>query len=94
MQFAILVPLMLAPLICALLWAQDKAARRSGVMTRAQRGLRDALRTAAAEMDFVGLVLVAASLALILVPLGIVPERGNNWEHGSLVRAACNLRLR
>lgn len=71
---------MLAPLICALLWAQSKTARpRRG-------GITATLRTAAGEMDFVGLLLVAASLALILIPLGIV---GNDeWEHGSLVRSS------
>ncbi|KLT45268.1 MFS general substrate transporter [Cutaneotrichosporon oleaginosum] len=77
-QFALVVPLMLAPLIIALL--SQKRER-----LRPQHNLGTALRAAAAEMDFVGLVLVAASLALILVPLGIVPADNNNWEHTTLI---------
>jgi MFS family permease len=75
-QFAVVVPLMLAPLIAALLAQRKDRPHR--------HGLGAALRAAAADMDFVGLVLVAASLALILVPLGIVPAQDNNWEHGTL----------
>ncbi|GMK55556.1 hypothetical protein CspeluHIS016_0206120 [Cutaneotrichosporon spelunceum] len=76
-QFAVVVPAMLAPLIAALL-AQGKSRTHVGY------GIAN-LRAAAADMDFMGLVLVAASLTLILVPLGIVPAPDNNWDHNTLI---------
>lgn len=38
-----------------------------------------------AEMDFVGLLLVAASLALILLPLGLAPRATRGWRTPSMV---------
>ncbi|BEJ15902.1 hypothetical protein CspHIS471_0505070 [Cutaneotrichosporon sp. HIS471] len=78
-QFALVVPIMLAPLIVTLL-SQGKSNRNRNH----EFGL-SSLRDAAADMDFVGLILVAASLALILVPLGIVPAPDNNWDHSTLI---------
>lgn len=39
-------------------------------------------------MDFIGLLLIGASLALILLPLGLAPETRSEWAHGGLLGTA------
>ena len=105
-QFAILVPISLAPLIFSLLWAQHKAKRlldRSqayrprSVHKKYATFLRDLIHSdprswsrqivnACAEMDFIGLLLIAASLALFLLPLGLAPMSKQGWGNPTMVR--------
>lgn len=40
---------------------------------------------ACADMDFLGLLLIAASLALILLPLGLAPTSKDGWRTPSMV---------
>ncbi|TYJ53742.1 hypothetical protein B9479_005650 [Cryptococcus floricola] len=87
-MFAILVPVSLAPIIVALLWAQNKAKKQ--MMIKYSRppitkGWLVTIRDACWEMDFVGLVLIAASLALILLPLGLAPSASKGWKTPSMI---------
>lgn len=45
-----------------------------------------AIHDACVEMDLVGLFLIAASLALILLPLGLAPKEKQGWKTPSMVR--------
>ncbi|KAF5326811.1 hypothetical protein D9619_005127 [Psilocybe cf. subviscida] len=68
-MFAILVPTTLSPLIVTLLWA----ARR----------LR--LRTTASRLDVVGLLLIGASTALILLPITLSKTAKGGWNNASMI---------
>jgi hypothetical protein len=46
-----------------------------------------ACKEALVEIDFFGLLLIAASLALILLPLGLAPKSPQGWQSPSMVRA-------
>ena len=39
-------------------------------------------------MDFIGLLLVATSLALVLLPLGLAPTASKGWKTPSMVSVA------
>lgn len=67
---------MLAPLIALLLWSQRS------------KGSSRTLLSACNDMDITGVLLAAASLGLILLPLGIAPETRSDWAHGSLLGLA------
>lgn len=88
-MFVILVPAALTPLISTLLWAEKKAKklgiipagqRRDGDVTDksfAQRCLR-----VVSQLDLVGLVLLGAAVALLLLPLTLSQTVGNQWRNG------------
>lgn len=40
---------------------------------------------AAYDMDFIGLLLISASLALLLLPMGLAPSLRHNWWNPSMV---------
>lgn len=44
-----------------------------------------ACKEALVEIDFFGLLLIAASLALILLPLGLAPKSPQGWDSRSMV---------
>jgi len=44
-----------------------------------------ACKEALVEIDFFGLLLIAASLALILLPLGLAPKSPQGWDSPSMV---------
>lgn len=86
-MFAILMPATLLPLMTTLLWAQwkgKKILKRRGV-----RALKEPffarLKRALQEMDFIGLVLVGTSLALILLTFGLVYKAKNEWKNPSMI---------
>jgi len=92
-MFAILVPVCVLPVVGTLLWAQHKAKKlevlkptklESAIKTRPLQSLRLFF----AEMDAIGLILVAASLSLLLLPLGLTNRTGSldGWkEPGNIV---------
>lgn len=92
-MFAILVPLALAPLIITLLWAENKA-KKLGIIAAALRNrthppeasikltfLRECLHTAD-KLDAVGLALLGAAVALILLPLTLSKDTRGQWRSG------------
>lgn len=56
------------------------------------RSWKQAINDALIEMDFQGLLLMAASLALILLPLGLAPAADQGWKNPIMV-STCSLSL-
>lgn len=86
-MFAILMPVTLLPVIISLLWAQWK-----GKKILKQRGVRAVqesravrFKRALVEMDFVGLILLATSLALILLTFALVYNAKGQWKNASMI---------
>ncbi|WWC66478.1 uncharacterized protein I206_100380 [Kwoniella pini CBS 10737] len=86
-MFAILVPVALAPIIVTLFWAQWKAKKviPAKASPNARKPWSVVIRDAALEMDLAGLILIAASLALILLPLGLAPAAKGQWKNASMI---------
>ncbi|KII88069.1 hypothetical protein PLICRDRAFT_176809 [Plicaturopsis crispa FD-325 SS-3] len=99
-MFAILVPVSLFPLITVLLWAENKAKKlglleaalqreRDGAEDSTTGGLRPTLgsrlQTLAEQLDLVGLILLGAAVALILLPLTLSQTVHAGWKNGSIV---------
>lgn len=86
-MFAIIMPCTLLPLILSLLWAQWK-----GKKILEQRGVRalkqsraSRLLQALKDMDFIGLVLLGTSLALILLTFALVYKAKSQWKNPSMI---------
>lgn len=85
-MFAILVPVCLSPIVIALLWAQRKARRMHKLNTGSALKLqRTSVIRSITELDLVGLILVALSLALILLPLTLAAAAKNGWRNASMI---------
>jgi hypothetical protein len=89
-MFAILIPVSLSPLIITLLWAERKAkhlgivkpsggsaAHRSG-----NHGIIKKVISISNELDLVGLVLLGAAVALLLLPLTLSTTVKDGWKNG------------
>ena len=84
-MFAILVPASLSPLIITLYWAERKAKRL---------GLAPAMSAFAGatwkqrtwnfieQLDLIGLILLGAAVALILLPLTLSQTAKGGWDNG------------
>ena len=91
-MFAILVPAALSPLIVTLAWAERKAKKLGLVPAPAPapevertinaRVVRPAW-TFAQQLDLVGLLLIGASTALILLPLTLAEGAKGGWHNGT-----------
>ncbi|KAK4688897.1 MFS transporter, SIT family, siderophore-iron:H+ symporter, partial [Tremellales sp. Uapishka_1] len=91
-MFAILIPVSLLPIIITLLWAQIKAKRLHKIhysRPPVKQNWFRAVYNVCLEMDLVGLILIACSLALILLPLGLAPEAKNGWKNPSMLAMIC-----
>ncbi|KAH8083649.1 major facilitator superfamily domain-containing protein [Filobasidium floriforme] len=89
-MFAILVPACLAPIVGVMFWAQIKAKKMYKNEIAAARALPrkpigTILYNIANEMDLIGLILVAASLALILLPFTLAPLADGKWNNPSMI---------
>ncbi|KAI9315575.1 major facilitator superfamily domain-containing protein [Dichotomocladium elegans] len=90
-MFAILVPACLAPVIFSLLYGQYKAKKLNLLQVESDPNKNilkhpaKALTICAKEMDIPGLILVAAALALILLPLGLASGASRGWQTPSMI---------
>jgi MFS family permease len=87
-QFAVIVPICLIPVIGSLMWAQNKAkkqlkAARGGHHISTKTRLQNAWKSFQ-ELDIIGLVLVATSLALILLPLTLAANVPGGWRNNTM----------
>jgi hypothetical protein len=57
------------------------------------RSWKTACKEALVEIDFFGLLLIAASLALILLPLGLAPKSPQGWGNPSMVLSSLRLEM-
>ncbi|KZP28418.1 MFS general substrate transporter [Athelia psychrophila] len=93
-MFAILIPAALAPLIITLLWAEGKA-KRLGIVEARSAAAKDQanahisvfqrLARLSAQMDIIGLILIAAAVALILLPLTLSQTAKGGWNNASMI---------
>lgn len=93
-MFAIMVPVCLTPIIFTLLWGQHKA-RKAALLAQAHnpaprvrfslRWLGSTVLHFVQECDALGLILVAAALALILLPLGLAKTASRGWQTPSMI---------
>ena len=88
-MFAILVPATLLPLIITLFWAEWKA-KKLGILddivssVKKPTGLGsivDKTKTVISQLDAIGLVLLAAGVSLILLPLTLSQTASNGWNN-------------
>ncbi|KAL7412825.1 major facilitator superfamily domain-containing protein [Mrakia frigida] len=92
-MFAILVPVCVLPIVFTLLWAQRQAKKLELLKpTKLEEAIKtkplQSIKVFFAEMDAIGLILVAASLSLLLLPLGLTNRTGSldGWkEPGNIV---------
>lgn len=73
-----------------MLWAQIKAKKLYSTQIqahqhKARKPIGTVLKSIAKEMDFIGLILVAASLALILLPFTLAPLADGGWNNPSMI---------
>ena len=97
-MFAILVPATLLPLILTLFWAENKA-KKIGLVEQqlAADGVHiDLVSTkkatwpqwiyrTAGQLDVIGLLLLGAGVALILLPLTLANSASNGWKNRKAV---------
>lgn len=82
-MFVILVPLCLSPLVITLLWTERKA-KILGLTPTKERPSEPFLKRArklADELDLLGLVLITACIALILLPLTMIGTVNGGWSN-------------
>ncbi|KXN88953.1 Siderophore iron transporter 3 [Leucoagaricus sp. SymC.cos] len=85
-MFAILVPVSLSPLIINLLWAECKAKKLSFINSETsneptERRILEFIN----KLDILGLILLGASIALILLPLTLAVNANRHWKNGSII---------
>lgn len=84
--FAIVTPVICSPLFALFIWNYRKA-KAAGVMPLHQSGRTfiQSLRHYAIEFDLLGLLLVAAGLALFLLPFSLYSYQGNGWKSSMII---------
>ncbi|KAG2225300.1 hypothetical protein INT45_005544 [Circinella minor] len=90
-MFVIMFPICLIPVTGSLIYGQWKA-KKNNILEILPNPDKDlfknpikAITTATKEMDFPGLILIAAALALILLPLSLAPKAANGWQTPSMI---------
>lgn len=97
-MFAIIMPVCLLPAIITLYAMQHKAqklgmvsmgdsglARKQGVEVKGMKHYIALARSAAIEMDLIGLLLLGLSFSLILLWLDLAPDADNSWSNPSMI---------
>ena len=90
-MFAILVPVSLSPLIVTLFWAERKA-KKLGLVQDVRAPTRSSTSTSIVkrvwkfidQLDLIGLVILGAAVALILLPLTLTQTAKGGWHNGEL----------
>ncbi|OCH87436.1 drug:h+ antiporter [Obba rivulosa] len=93
-MFAILVPVSLSPLIITLFWAEHKA-KVLGLVSLPEGAIEvvatrkvplvEKIWRFTEQLDLVGLALLGAAVALILLPLTLSQTAKGGWNNGSMV---------
>lgn len=84
-MFAILIPVSLSPLIVTLYWAENKAKRLGLVKVdpnapKASDPFSKRAWHFAEQLDLIGLILLGAAVALILLPLTLSRTTAKGWK--------------
>ncbi|QRV78334.1 major facilitator superfamily transporter [Ceratobasidium sp. AG-Ba] len=86
-MFAILVPVTIIPLIATLGWAEHKA-RSQGLIEYSSGSSRSGIQKAAAvfaEVDVLGLLILAGGVACVLLPLTLAAKAKGGWHNPSMI---------
>ncbi|KAI0793538.1 MFS general substrate transporter [Fomes fomentarius] len=93
-MFAVLIPAALMPLILTLFWGERQAKKlglvhvphpsQDLVSPVKERYLQRAWLFAE-QLDLIGLILLAAAVALILLPMTLAQREGNSWSSPSMI---------
>jgi len=85
--WSIILPIAFMPLALSLFLNQRKAAKRGLLPPSifAGKGKWDVVKSLAIEMDFFGLLLLLAGVALILVPLSLAANTKGQWNNSSVI---------
>lgn len=85
--WAIVLPVLSAPLLLTLFLNQRKA-RRAGLLPVSPyqgKTVFQVVKSLWFDLDFFGLLLLAAAISLILLPLTLAPRASGGWTNGSMI---------
>ena len=84
--FAIITPIVHAPLIALFTWNYHKA-KRTGLITHksSDRTVSQSVRHCFLEFDLVGLLLICSGLALLLLPFSLSTYQANGWKSPMII---------
>ena len=85
--WAIVLPVAFLPLAISLMFNYRKAAKLGQLKKSPYQGQSagTVIKSLFFELDFFGLVLLCAAVALILLPLTLAPEANGQWHNGSMI---------
>lgn len=84
-MFAILVPVALAPLIITLFWAEHAAYKRGYLEREKSIPITEKIKRAIIDTDALGLILLSAGVALLLLPLTLANNAKGKWHNASMI---------
>lgn len=84
-MFAILIPAALSPLILTLFWAEHAAYKRGYLEREKSAPLDEKIKRAIIDIDVLGLLLLSAGVALLLLPLTLANNAKGRWHNPSMI---------
>ncbi|KAG8900112.1 hypothetical protein FRC00_014382 [Tulasnella sp. 408] len=84
-MFAILIPAALSPLILTLFWAEHAAYKRGYLEREKSVPLGEKIKRAIIDIDVLGLLLLSAGVALLLLPLTLANNAKGKWHNQSMI---------
>jgi MFS family permease len=85
--WAIVLPVCSLPLLLSLFFNQRKA-KKMGILPRSPYSGKSVFQTVKSvwfDLDVFGLLLLAAAISLILLPLTLAPRAKDGWKNGSMI---------
>ncbi|KAH8601839.1 major facilitator superfamily domain-containing protein [Bisporella sp. PMI_857] len=83
--FSIVVPVVVSPL-CALFFWNNRKAKNAGLLPEKRRNFSLAtLKDYAIEVDLIGIIILAAGMALFLLPFGIWSYQKEQWRSAMII---------
>ncbi|KAG9042123.1 hypothetical protein FS837_011259 [Tulasnella sp. UAMH 9824] len=84
-MFAILIPAALSPLILTLFWAEHAAYKRGYLEHERSVPLGEKIKRSVIDSDVLGLLLLSAGVALLLLPLTLANNAKGRWHNPSMI---------
>ncbi|KAG8906768.1 hypothetical protein FRC01_007900 [Tulasnella sp. 417] len=84
-MFAILIPAALSPLILTLFWAEHAAYKRGYLERERSVPFGEKVKRAIIDIDVLGLLLLSAGVALLLLPLTLANNAKGRWHNPSMI---------
>jgi MFS family permease len=83
--FTVVLPIVVLPLAGLLYWNQRKARRAGLIKTQPIRVTAASIRNYAVEVDLIGILILAAGLALFLLPFSLWSYQANEWRSPMII---------